>query len=133
MAEAFFNTLYKGDITAESAGLEPGTLNPLAVEVMDEVGIDISQAGTDSVFTLYQEGRLYAYVITVCDRTTAEKCPVFPGVTTRLHWDCEKTDTYGESLQQHKEKMRHVRDSIRNKVLEFIESIRQDDNDQGTS
>ena len=86
MAEAFLNDICGDHFEAHSAGLEPGTLNPIAVEAMREVGIDISHKGTQSVFDVFKSGELFAYVITVCDETSAERCPIFPGVTTRLHW-----------------------------------------------
>ena len=86
MAEAFLNDICGDHFEAHSAGLEPGALNPLAVEAMREVGIDISHKGTQSVFDVFKSGELFAYVITVCDETSAERCPIFPGVTTRLHW-----------------------------------------------
>ena len=56
MAEAFLNTLSNGRFEAESAGIEPGILNPLAVEVMKEVGIDISQNKTKGVFEFVKRG-----------------------------------------------------------------------------
>ena len=86
MAEAFLNSLAPKHFEAESAGLEAGTLNPHAVLVMKEESIDISDNKTKVVFDLYKEGRLYNYVITVCDEASAEKCPIFPGVKKMLHW-----------------------------------------------
>ena len=86
MAEALLNQLCGEEFEAQSAGLEPGRLNPLVVEAMAEVGIDISKKGTQSVDDVLRSGRTFAYVITVCDETSAEKCPVFPGPTQRLHW-----------------------------------------------
>jgi len=65
MAEAFLNTLGEGRFEAESAGLEPGTLNPLVVEAMHEVGIDISKATTKSVAEMLARGPVFDYVITV--------------------------------------------------------------------
>ena len=59
MAEAFLNTLAGDTFSASSAGLNPGTLNPLAVEAMKEVGIDISRNKTKSVFDLYKTGALF--------------------------------------------------------------------------
>ena len=77
MAEAFLNHLAGDRFEAESAGLEPGDLNPLAVEVMREVGIDISGNQTKSVFQFYKENRLYKYVVAVCDEA-AQTCSIFP-------------------------------------------------------
>src|SRR5690606_25407028 len=86
MAEAWLNTLYGDRFEAMSAGLEPGTLNPYAVRAMLEAGVDISSAATKSVFDLLQAGRCFDYVVTVCDPEAAERCPVFPGEGSRLHW-----------------------------------------------
>ena len=82
MAEAFLKK-YGGDrFEVESAGLEPGTLNPVVVEAMKEVGIDISQNKAKSVFDFYRQGKQYDYVVTVCNESEAGKCPVFPGTAT---------------------------------------------------
>src|ERR1043165_6218466 len=86
MAEAFLNSLAPKQFEAASAGLEAGKLNPYAVEVMKEEGIDISGNKTKVVFDLYKDGGLYNYVITVCDEANAERCPIFPGVRKTLHW-----------------------------------------------
>jgi protein-tyrosine-phosphatase len=86
MAEAFVNTESSGVFRAYSAGLEPGSLNPLVVEVMQEIGIDISGNHTKSVTDMVTSGRRFHYVITVCDGASAERCPLFPGGGQRLHW-----------------------------------------------
>jgi protein-tyrosine-phosphatase len=79
MCEAFLKH-YAGDrFDAQSAGLEPGRLNRLVAEVMAEIGIDISQNKTKSVFDIWKSGELVQYVIAVCDAESAEKCPIFPG------------------------------------------------------
>jgi len=116
MAEAFLNDICGDYFEAHSAGLEPGTLNPIAVEAMREVGIDISHKGTQSVFDVFKSGELFAYVITVCDETSAERCPIFPGVTTRLHWSfpdpASLTGTHKERLAG----AREIRDQIRERI-----------------
>ncbi len=88
MAEAFCNELGGDRYTAESSGLEPGKLNPNVVKVMQEIGIDISSNECNSVFEYFKEGRSYSYLITVCDKTAAERCPIFPGLVIdgRIHW-----------------------------------------------
>ena len=119
MAEAWMNRLWGERFEAESAGLEPGTLNPLAVAVMKEVGIDISGKATRSVFDLYKAGTLFSYVITVCDETAAEACPIFPGNAKHIHMgfaDPSRVEgTEVEKLAQ----VRLIRDSIRKAVEEF--------------
>lgn len=85
MAEAFVNTYHNGKFYAESAGLEPGILNPLVVKSMSEIGIDISHNPTKDVFTFLKEGRIYDYVITVCDEASGQRCPVFPGALKKIN------------------------------------------------
>src|SRR5215467_15513491 len=80
------NNICGEQFEAHSAGLEPGKLNPIVVEAMRAVGIDISGSQTKSVSDMLKSGRRFAYVVTVCDETSAERCPVFPGATIRLHW-----------------------------------------------
>jgi arsenate reductase len=130
MAEAFTNTLgregkYRKDVSieAESAGFEPGKLNPVVVEVMKEIGIDISNNKTNSVFEFYKEGRLYDYVITVCDESNAEQCPIFPGVTTRKHWSFKDPSALTGTREKIKIETRKIRDQIREAVEKFIHSI----------
>jgi arsenate reductase len=101
---------------AQSAGLEPGTLNPLAVEVMREVGIDISKNKTQSVFDVFKSGQLFCYVITVCDETSAEKCPIFPGVPKRLHWSFRDPAALTGSYQERLNGTRAIRDEIRARI-----------------
>ena len=76
MAEALLKHMAGDRFEVESAGLEPGKLNPLAIGVMQEIGIDISQNKTKSAFDFYKQGKRYDYVITVCDESKAQKCPV---------------------------------------------------------
>jgi len=79
MAEAFVNRYCSECFEAESAGLEPGNLNPIVIEAMAEDGIDISQNATKSVDEILRAGKTYDYVVTVCDEASAERCPIFPG------------------------------------------------------
>lgn len=123
MAEAFLKK-YGGDrFEVESAGLEPGSLNPFVVEAMQEVGIDISGNKTKSVFDLYKQGRRYHYVITVCDETKAEKCPIFPGTLKQLHWGLEDPASFWGTHDEILGKTRLIRDEIRLKVEQFTKNI----------
>ena len=116
MAAAWLNYLCPDYFEAQSAGLEPGVLNPLVVAVMQEVGIDLSGKKTQRVFDVWKSGQMFQYVVTVCSEAEAEGCPIFPGVTTRLHWpfpDPSKlTGTEAEKLQA----TRTIRDEIRMKI-----------------
>lgn len=86
MAEAFLRERCGERFDVYSAGLEPGKLNPLVVEAMSEVGIDISRNKTKSVYDFLKSGHWFQYIITVCDEASAERCPVFPGISRRLRW-----------------------------------------------
>ncbi len=125
MCEAFANRFAPDRIEARSAGLEPGELNPLVVEAMREVEIDISRNETKSAFDLWKNGALFDYVIAVCDAGAAEKCPIFPDVTQRLHWpfpDPSKVEgTPEEELQQ----VREIRDAIAAKVREWLDGAHE--------
>jgi arsenate reductase len=130
MAEAFTNGVgregkYRKYLSfeAESAGFEPGKLNPAVVEVMKEIGIDISKNKTNSVFEFFTEGRLYDYVITVCDESNAEQCPTFPGVTTRKHWSFKDPSFLTGTKEEIKIETRKIRDQIKEAVEKFIYSI----------
>lgn len=116
MAEAWVNALCQDALIAESAGLEPGTLNPLAVEAMREVGIDISEKSTRGVFDVYKSGERFQYVITVCDQTSAERCPIFPGVTQRYHWSFEDPASFAGTWEEKMARTRRVRDAIKTKI-----------------
>ena len=117
MAEAFLNQICKFEYDAESAGIEPGKLNPVVVGVMREAGIDISGKTTKSVSEfLHHE---FDYVITVCDETSAERCPVFPGKAKRLHWGFPDPSAFDGFLMDKLVNTRNVRDAIKNKVEEW--------------
>lgn len=121
MAAAFLKQLGGDEFEVESAGLEPGNLNPLAVEAMRLAGIDISRHGTQSVFDLFKAGRRFEYVISVCDEASAERCPIFPGVTTRLNWSFADPSAFRGSEQERLEKTIRVRDEIRDRVRRWID------------
>jgi arsenate reductase len=122
MAESLLNTMAGDRFEAESAGLEPGELNPLGVEVMKEIGIDISKNKTKSAFDLLKEGKGYTHVITVCDETSAEKCPYFPGITSRLHWSFADPSVFSGTWEEKLEKTRQVREAIQEKIADWIKT-----------
>jgi arsenate reductase len=125
MAEAFLNQLAGDKFLAESAGLEPGTLNPLAVEAMKEIRIDISKNPTKSVFDFFKQGRTFQFVIAVCDGVNVERCPIFPGLTKRLGWSFEDPSSFIGSHEEKLAKTSLVRDSIKIEVENFIKSHHQ--------
>jgi len=124
MAEAFLKKYGKDRFEVESAGLEPGKLNPVVVEAMKEVGIDISENKTKSVFDFYEQGKQYDYVITVCDESQSGVCPMFPGKAKRLHWGFSDPSGFTGSTKQKLIKIREVRNQIETKIKEWLNLIR---------
>jgi len=120
MAEAYLNHFGEGFFQVESAGLEPGVLNPRVVQVLQEDGIDISRNKTKSVFDMFRQGKLYDFVITVCDETSAEKCPVFPGAAQRLHWSFPDPSAVQGTEEAKLEGTREIRDAIKAQVKKWL-------------
>lgn len=124
MAEAYLKKFGGDAYHVESAGLEAGRLNPLAVAVMQEDGIDISHNKTKDVFEFFQEGRRYDYVITVCDEASASRCPIFPGMHTKIHWGFDDPSSFTGEEHERLARTRAVRDTIRTAVEEFVRNTR---------
>jgi arsenate reductase (thioredoxin) len=120
MAEAFLNKYGKNLYKAESAGLEPGKMNPNVVRVMQEADIDLRSKGTQGVFDLLQRGATYDAVITVCDEASAEQCPVFPGTAKKIAWSFEDPSSFKGTTEEILQRTRVVRDEIEKSVKAFI-------------
>jgi arsenate reductase (thioredoxin) len=121
MAAALLNEACGEFFEAQSAGLEPGTLNPLAVEALQEMGIDISGNETQSVFDVFKTGQLFAYTITVCSESESKGCPIFAGVTKRLHWPFADPSQFTGTHEQKLAKTRELLEEIRAKIDDFCE------------
>ncbi|HWD19415.1 MAG TPA: arsenate reductase ArsC [Verrucomicrobiae bacterium] len=123
MAEAFLTQVCGEQFESYSAGLEPGKLNPVVVTAMAEVGVDISKNTTKSVFEMFKSGKLFSYAITVCDEASAERCPIFPGITKRLHWGFPDPSSFPGNSEDVLQKTREVRDLIRRRIEEWCVEI----------
>lgn len=119
MAEAFLNQFCGDEFRALSAGIEPGKLNPVVVDAMREIGVDISGNETKSVADVLKSGQSFDFVVTVCDETSAERCPVFPGGTTRLHWGFPDPSSFQGPPEERLALTRNVRDAIQAKVRQW--------------
>ena len=98
MAQALLLKYGGEDFDVDSAGINPGVLNPLAIEVIKEdEDIDISSYTTNKVMDYYKEGRHYHYVITVCDEASKETCPIFPSLDGVLHWNITSPSSDGSN------------------------------------
>jgi arsenate reductase (thioredoxin) len=121
MAAALLNGVCGEFFEAHSARLEPGTLNPLAVEALQEIGIDISGNETQSVFDVFKTGQLFAYAITVCSESESKGCPIFAGVTKRLHWPFVDPSRFTGTHAQRIAKTRELLEEIHTKIDNFCE------------
>jgi len=118
MAEAFLRQ-YGGDrYEAYSAGLQPGQVHPLTIQVMQEIGIDMSAHRSKSVQEYLGKIR-FGYVITVCSHAE-QNCPFIPGAGTRLHWPFDDPAAVTGSQAEKLEKFRQVRDEIKAHILTWL-------------
>ena len=123
MAETFLNQICGEQFEAFSAGLEPGKLNPIVVEAMQEIGIDISGNQTKAVSDILKSGKIFKYVITVCDETSAERCPIFPGVTKRLHWGFPDPSAIQGTHEEKLQRTRQIRDLIKSQIEKWCGEV----------
>jgi arsenate reductase len=109
MAEGYLRHVAPDRFEATSAGIEPKGLNPLAIEAMREIGIDISRQTSKDVVSLL--GQHVPYVVTVCDNAK-ERCPIFPGTWKFLHWSFEDPAAAEGTPDERLTVFRRVRDQI---------------------
>jgi arsenate reductase len=131
MAEAFLRNMTGGEFEIVSAGAEAGRLDPDAIIAMREVGIDISSSPTKVVDPYLRER--FHYVITLCDRDRERTCPVFPGAIWRQTWPVESPAELEAQGLDHSVAVRHVRDSIRRHVCDFVEKNHRPKSGKGES
>lgn len=117
MAEAFLRRFAPDSFEVESAGLDPAQeVDPLVAAAMAEVGLDISAKKPQSVFDLFRQGRLFDYVIAVCDENAANLCPVFPGLTRRWRWPFPDPALVQGTPEEKLAQVRMIRDMVCEKV-----------------
>jgi arsenate reductase len=90
---------------------------------MDEIGIDISNNKTQAVFDVFKGGQFFPYVITVCDESEAAGCPIFPVVTTRLHWSFPDPSKLSGTQWERLEGTRKIRDHIRARIEAWCDEM----------
>ena len=119
MAEAFLRK-YAGDkYEVYSAGLKAQGIHPKTIQVMKEIGIDLSEQESKSL-KKYLGKKHFGYLITVCARAE-EECPIFPDVSTRLYWPFDDPRAAEGSEEEILNKFREVRDQIEKRIKEFLE------------
>jgi len=117
MAEGLINHDLAGKVQAFSAGIEPSSVNPLAIAVMMELRIDISRHRSKSIDEFVNEK--FDFVITLCDHA-AESCPIFFGGVQRIHMGFPNPTAASGSEEDRLAAFRQVRDQIRARLVEFL-------------
>jgi arsenate reductase len=120
MAEGFARAYGKGKVQAFSAGMEPKGLNPYAVEVMREHGIDISRQRSKALSE--DLARTMDCVVTVCGNAE-ERCPLLPPGVKRIHWPLEDPARATGSPEEIREVFRRSRDEIERLFRKFLAEI----------
>jgi len=124
MAEALLRKHAGDRFEVHSAGLEPGEVHPYAVQVMREVGVDISQQRSKGL-ELYLGKTHFGYLITVCSEAE-QRCPTFPGLGSRLFWPFEDPAAFAGPEAEKLERFRTVRDQIDGRIRAWLEEMGQD-------
>lgn len=120
MAEGYLRKFGQEEIEVYSAGIETHGLNPLAVKVMAEDGLDISRHTSNHVDEYANID--FDYIITVCDHAR-ENCPYIPGKATRFHHNFPDPAKASGSEEEILEEFRKVRDMIMQYISDFIQNI----------
>ena len=115
MAEALLRLIAGDHFEAESAGTDPAGLNPMTVEAMREIGVDVRHHRSKHVEELIEQS--FDYVITVCDRAK-ESCPSFLGAVTKRHWSFEDPATAPPEIRL--DTFRRVRNKIQSRICRFL-------------
>jgi arsenate reductase len=119
IAEGLMKSMGGEQWEVKSAGILPSYVHPLAIRVMDEIGIDISKQTSKSQDQFLQEE--FDYVITLCDHA-AIACPNFPGQGNRLHWPIEDPAMAIGTMDERVTAFRSARDEIRTRIEGFLKS-----------
>ena len=121
MAEALLRKHAATRFEAYSAGIDPKEMNPLTLRMLREIGIDASGQWAKSV--AFFHGKMhFDYVITVCSNAEA-RCPIFPAVTTRLHWPFDDPAAASGAEDERLAKFRAVRDVIEDRILSWVSAF----------
>ena len=120
MAEGFLKYMAGDRFEVYSAGVKPTAVNPLAIKVMAEIGIDISKHKSKSVMEFIDQS--FDYVITVCGNAQ-KTCPVFPGEHEKIHWDLEDPAEAQGSEEKRAAIFRRIRDEIEQRIKDWIKRL----------
>jgi arsenate reductase len=117
MAEGILRQAAGDRFDVESAGVDPSHVRSEAIEVMGEIGIDISGQRSKSVNEFVRQE--FDFIITVCDNAR-ESCPVFPGKAQRIHWSLDDPAAVVGDNETRLSAFRSIRDQIEFRLREFV-------------
>ena len=103
--------------------MKAGTLNPLAVQVMNEIGIDISQNKPKDIFPFIREQPGYSYVISVRDQSVGQHCPGFPAGVRQIEWSFPDPATFTGTEEEKLARTREVRDAIKTRIEAWCDEM----------
>ncbi len=122
MGEAFLRHFAGDRYEVASAGIEAGKLNPLVVKAMEEIGIGMEGHYAKKAQDYVDRGEHFDYVVTVCDESNAERCPMFPGKHERMHWGFPDPSALTGTDEEKLAGIRPIRDQIGKTVKDWVDS-----------
>jgi arsenate reductase len=120
MCEAFVKHYAPERFDVHSSGIEAGKLNPLVVAAMEEIGISMEGHYAKPAKEYIDRKEVFDYVVTVCDESSAERCPMFPGKHQRLHWGFPDPSAIQGTDEEKLVGIRPIRDAIHTRVKEWL-------------
>lgn len=120
MCEAFVRHYAPERFDVHSSGIEAGKLNPLVVKAMKEIGISMEGHYAKPAKEYIDRNEAFDYVVTVCDESSAERCPMFPGKHQRLHWGFPDPSAIQGTDEEKLVGIRPIRDAIHTRVKEWL-------------
>lgn len=120
MCEAFVKHYAPERFEVHSSGIEAGKLNPLVVQTMTEIGISMDGQYAKPAQEYIDRKETFDYVITVCDESSAERCPTFAGRHVRMHWGFPDPSALTGSNEEKLKGIRPIRDSIQKRVINWL-------------
>lgn len=119
MTEEFIRQICGDGVHMESAGIAPGSINPVVAQLLTEDGIDIAGKKTQGVHDLHATANSFDYGIAVCDPEAAQKCPAFPAEKKRFHLAFPDPPIAAGTMKETLASIRRIRDLIPSRVVVF--------------
>jgi arsenate reductase len=124
MAEELLRNLAGDQFEVESAGIEPGILNPIVVDVLKkEEGINIEGKKTRAIFDVFKSGKHFDCLITVCDKERAERCPVLPRAPVKINWSFADPTQFQGSYEEKYRRTSQVKEEIKEQIVQWLGSL----------